>query len=139
MLARDSAGAAAATRTAGNSGGDLLKRFTVTLDYGHQLMWLQPNALAATPDLFDRAGLWIMRADDGAIAVADVWGGGAAQSAGLVTGDEIVSIDGRKAADVALYDLREAFKKPSGTRFDLRVRDRSGTERSLVLSLAKQV
>ncbi len=56
-FATDTKGAAAATHIAGNIGGDVLKRFTVTLDYGHQLMWLEPNKLAAEPEIFDRAGV----------------------------------------------------------------------------------
>jgi hypothetical protein len=136
-ITTDKGGAAEAARTAGNIGGDVLKRFTLTLDYAHRTLWLQPNALAATPEVFDRSGLWISRAEDGGIKIADVAAGSAAAAA-LVVGDEIVSINGRSARSIALYALRERFKGPVGTRFKLRVHSDHG-DRTVVLTLADQV
>jgi Aspartyl protease/PDZ domain len=138
----DKGGAAEAARTAGNVGGDLLKRFTLTLDYAHHMLWLQPNALAAQREVFDRSGLWIARAKDGAIEVADVATESAAARSGLAVGDEIVSVNGKSATDVALYDLREEFKGPIGTQFTLRIKAKEGgskAERSVILTLADQV
>jgi membrane-associated protease RseP (regulator of RpoE activity) len=137
-FAIDTGGAAAAARTAGNIGGDLLKRFTVTLDYAHQTMWLQPNALSSQPEVFDRSGLWIMRAKGGGIQVADVAPDSAAAKAGLVIGDEIVSVNDKLAKEVPLYALREDLKGAVGTRFKLQVKGKSG-ERSVALTLANQV
>jgi hypothetical protein len=134
----DTGGAAAAARTAGNIGGDLLKRFTVTLDYAHQTMWLQPNALSSQPEVFDRSGLWILRAKSGGIQVADVAPDSAAAQAGLVTGDEIVSVNDKPAKEVPLYALREDLKGAVGTRFKLQVKGKTG-ERSVALTLANQV
>jgi hypothetical protein len=137
-ITTDKSGAAEAARTAGNIGGDLLKRFTLTLDYAHQTLWLQPNALAATPEVFDRSGLWISRAEDGGIEIADVATGSAAAAVGLVVGDEIVNINGRPARSIALYALRERFKDALGTRFKLRVHSDHG-DRTVALTLADQV
>jgi membrane-associated protease RseP (regulator of RpoE activity) len=137
-IVTDKGGAAAAARTAGNIGGDLLKRFTVTLDYAHQTLWLQPNQLATQPEIFDRSGLWIARAEDGGIEVADVATESAAAGVGLVTGDEIVSVNGKPAKDVALYELREAFKGAAGTKFTFVVKAKTG-KRTLALTLADQV
>jgi Aspartyl protease len=61
-IVTDKGGAAEAARTAGNIGGDILKRFTVVLDYAHQKLWLEPNALNTQREVFDRSGLWIGRA-----------------------------------------------------------------------------
>jgi len=55
-ISTDQGGAAQSLRTAGNIGGEILKRFTVTLDYAHQKAWLQPNALAQEREVFDRSG-----------------------------------------------------------------------------------
>jgi membrane-associated protease RseP (regulator of RpoE activity) len=137
-IVTDKAGAAEAARTAGNIGGDLLKRFTLTLDYAHQTVWLEPNQLASQREVFDRSGLWIARAKDGAIEVADVAADSAAAGIGLVTGDEIVSVNGKPAKDVALYELREEFKSATGTQFTLGVKGKSA-ERRLTLTLADQV
>ncbi len=141
-IVTDKSGAAEAARTAGNIGGDLLKRFTLTLDYAHQTLWLQPNALAAQREVFDRSGLWIARAADGGIEVADVVAESAAARSGLAVGDEIVSVDGKTAKSVALYELREQFKGAIGTKFTLRIRAKPGDsagERTVILTLADQV
>jgi hypothetical protein len=124
--------------TAGNIGGDILKRFTVTLDYGHQLAWLQPNAGNDSPEVFDRSGLWIARAKDGAIEIADVTSESPAAKLGLVVGDEILSIDGKPATEIQLPALRETFKSAVGTSFHLRIKTPSG-EKDVTLVLADQV
>jgi len=137
-LIMDKGGAANAARTAGNIGGDLLKQFTVTLDYAHQTIWLQPNQLAGKLQAFDRSGLWISRAENGDITVADVADQSAAAGIGLAAGDQIISINGKAAKDTALYDLREEFKSTPGTQFILGVKGKGG-ERTLTLKLADQV
>ncbi len=137
-LISDTAGQAVATRTAGNIGGDLLKRYTMTLDYAHQLLWLQPNELARQREVFDRAGVWIARAKDGAIQIADVANDSAAAHAGIASGDEILAVNGKPAKEVQLYDLREEFKGPVGTSFDLQVKGKQG-ERQVTLTLADQI
>ncbi|AIY42017.1 hypothetical protein LT85_2859 [Collimonas arenae] len=137
-LITDKGGAANATRTAGNIGGDLLKRFTVTFDYAHQNIWLQANLQAGKLQAFDRSGLWISRAEGGDIMVGDVANQSAAAEIGLAAGDEIVSINGKSAKDTAIYDLREEFKGTPGTKFVLGVKSKGG-ERTLTLVLADQV
>jgi membrane-associated protease RseP (regulator of RpoE activity) len=137
-IATNKTGAGSETHTAGNIGGDVLKRFTVTLDYGNQLLWLQPTEPADQPEVFDRSGLWIMRAADGGIAIADVTTESPAAKLGLVTGDEIVSVNGKPAKDIPLYDLREQFKGAPGTAFSLDVKH-AATAKTLTLVLANQV
>jgi len=137
-IVTDKGGAAEAARTAGNIGGDILKRFTMTLDYAHQRLWLEPNALAAQREVFDRSGLWIARASDGAISVGDIVPGSAAATSGLLVGEEILSVNGRSAKDIPLYELRDEFKQAVGTRFSLRIKGKQG-ERTVSLALADQV
>ncbi len=134
----DKGGAAESARTAGNIGGDLLKRFTVTLDYTHRTLWLEPNSLSAEKEVFDRSGLWISRAADGGIEVADVASGSAAAGIGLAIGDEITQVNGKPAKDVALYELREEMKGAVGTKFSLAVKGKDG-DKTLTLVLADQV
>ena len=137
-FAVDKAGAAQAARTAGNIGGDILKRFTVTLDYTHRQVWLEPNPASREREVFDRSGLWIVRAADGAISISDVTSGSPAAADGLAAGDQILSVDDTRAEDIALYDLRERFKGPIGKQFKLHVRGKDG-ERDVILALADQV
>jgi S1-C subfamily serine protease len=137
-IVTDKGGAAEAARTAGNIGGDILKRFTLTLDYAHHQLWLEPNALAKQREVFDRSGLWIARATDGGIAVGDIVPGSAAATSGLLVGDEILSVNGKSAKDIPLYELRDQFKGAVGTRFSLRIKGKQG-ERMVALALADQV
>lgn len=57
---------------AGNIGGEILRRFTVTLDYDKQIMYLQPNASFASPMVFDRSGVRMKRDKDGTILIIKV-------------------------------------------------------------------
>ena len=93
----------------GNVGSGLLKRFTVTFDYSRQQMILEKNERFAAPDVYDRAGLWINRDDDGAYRVVDVVEGGPAARAGLHVDDRIVTIDGKPTARLALFSVRQAW------------------------------
>ncbi len=138
-LVTDTRGAGASTHVAGNIGGDLLKRFTVTLDYAHQQLWLVPNALAGQPDLFDRSGLWLQRNADGSLAIGDVSQNSAASAAGLTTDDTVTAVDGKPTSGLDLSDLRERLKGAPGTKIDLTVKGKTGTERAVALTLADQV
>lgn len=121
-FATGTSGDAASTYVAGNIGGDILKRFTVVLDYAHHRLWLEPNALARIPETYDRSGLWLSRATDGEIAVDDVAPDSTARSAGIRAGDEILAVNGAPAARVRLYALRETLKGAPGTRLTLAVK-----------------
>ena len=126
-------GTAQADRTAGNIGADLLKPFTITLDYEGRILWLQPNQLAGRPEVFDRSGLWVARAEDGAIEVMDVATESAAAAIGMAVGDEIVSVNGKPAKELTLHDLHEVLKGGAGTLVTLLVQGMKG-ERNLTLT-----
>jgi len=121
LIAGGKTGAGAAARTAGNIGGDLLRRFTLTLDYGHQMLYLQPNGAFDTPDLFDRSGLWLMREPAGDVSIADVTAGSGGEAAGLKSGDHILAVDGTTTANIPLTELRDKLKGAPGTKVTLSV------------------
>jgi hypothetical protein len=109
---------------AGNVGAGVLKRFTLTLDYGRQQITFERNANFDARDTFDRAGMWLNGAAEG-FEVVDVFRGSPAAQAGLSTGDRILEIDGRKASAIALPDLRDRFRRDApGTKVSLLVRTR---------------
>jgi hypothetical protein len=135
-IVTDKGGAAEATRTAGNIGGDLLKRFTLTLDYAHQRLWLEPNALAYQSDVFDRSGLWVLRTKDGRTMITDVTTDSAASTAGLAADEEILAVNGRAVRHISIDELREQFKAPVGTQISLLIKSRAG-RRSVTITLAE--
>jgi PDZ domain/Aspartyl protease len=118
---------------AGNVGGGVLRRFTVTFDYGHQILYFEPDAQAAEPDVWDRAGLWMNRSADG-FAVMDVIAGGPADQAGIQVGDTVVEIAGKRTTDLGLAEARQILKAAPGTRVPVKVKA-GGQEKEVTLVL----
>ncbi len=122
----------------GNIGSGLLKRYMVTFDYAHQLLYLKPiRPVPADTATFDRSGIWI-NARDAGFEVAMVAPNSPASEAGLKVGDIITDVGGRKAipADLSRVrrDLRtlppnsvvhvDVSRDGVSTRIDLILRDR---------------
>jgi carboxyl-terminal processing protease len=65
--------------------------------------------------------MWInVTQGGGSFDVVDVIAGGPAQRAGLAAGDRIVTVDGVKADELSLPELRERFRRDApGTRIQL--------------------
>jgi len=123
---------------AGNVGAGVLKRFNIVFDYANQKLIFEPNALGSKRDVFDRSGMWLNQGEAG-FEVIDVVPGGPAAQAALHTGDRILAVDGRKAAELDLPGIRSRFKsEPAGTRVHLTVRSGDAT-RDVVLTLRELV
>lgn len=137
-LGDDARGATETARLAGNIGGGILRRFTLTLDYGHQRLWLEPNEEAGTPDIYDRSGLWLTADGGEGFAVADVVPASPASKAGIRAGERVLAIDGTQAVALGLAALRERLKAAPGTVLTLTVAGKAGT-RQVALTLADQV
>jgi PDZ domain/Aspartyl protease len=123
----------------GNVGGALLKRFVITFDYAHQMLYLK-RISPAPPDLdtFDRSGLWINAHGDG-YEVMDVAAGSAAASAGLALGELIIAVNGRPVSDSGLAVTRQALRTAApGTHVELTVR-RGAETRNVTLILHDQI
>ena len=119
-LSRDTKGVAAHPELAGNLGGRVLKRFTVFIDYPHDRMLLQPNAMLSAPFEHDMSGLALAAEGESfdRVVVRRVLPETAAAAAGFADGDEIASIDGERPT---LPRLRELFVQPEKT-YEVRVR-----------------
>ncbi len=136
LVSQASRGNGALTYAAGNIGSGTLRRFTVTLDYGHRAAYFVPNKDFSVPDVFDRSGMRLVANADGSLKVTAVTTGGAAEKADLEVGDRILAIDGLASGAVSLSELRDRFKGPVGTRYMLSV-GRDGSEpRDVSLVLA---
>lgn len=107
----------------GNVGSGLLKRFTVTFDYGRRLMYLAPASRAdADTGRFDRTGMWI-NLGEGGLEIVDVLAAGPADRAGLRAHDLVTAIDGAAFDTRSLSDWRSAFKTlPAGRAIDIAYR-----------------
>jgi hypothetical protein len=100
----------------GNVGGGFLKRFVVTLDYAHQMLWLKPiEPPPADVGTFDRSGVWLNAGDHGFVAV-HVSPGGPAQRAGLLKDDVVTAVDGKPVQPGDLPAIRVKLRNdPPGT------------------------
>jgi hypothetical protein len=123
MISLDKGGAGAAEAFPNNVGGGVLKRFVVTFDYEHSIMYLKPVAGAvADLDTFDKSGMWINGAPEG-FKIIDITKGGPAEAAGLQKNDLITAIDGKPATAINLPDLRKRWRDaPAGTAVKLTVK-----------------
>jgi predicted aspartyl protease len=108
---------------AGFIGTDLLRRFTVTLDYRARRMLLRPNADFGEPFEVNMSGLELVtKADDfKVVKIKHVRAGSPAAQAGLREGDEVVAVDGRPASKYGLDMLAKMFRR-EGKEYGLTVR-----------------
>ena len=116
-------GGISADGTAGNIGGDVLRRFDVTFDYNHERMWLSPNAALAEAFEADMSGLVTQVLADSTHGMKVVWlqDGSPAAEAGIAAGDVIEAVDGRSIDEATPVGVREMFRKPEKT-YQLTVR-----------------
>ena len=133
-VSRATEGAFASEEFAGNVGNRVLERFTVTFDYDHRRLWLEPGARYRTRDTFSLSGLLVGR-EDGVVSALSVLSGSPAARAGVREGDVIERVQGRPAADWSLAALDALLERSSaGTCVKLEVsRDGRRSKHTLVL------
>ena len=98
---------------AGEIGGGMLRRFTVTFDYPHQQIILAPGRELRTDDLEDMSGISIVANGPGlkGFEVTHVRSGTPGSEAKMQRGDIIAGIDDEAAADMSLAGIRELFRE----------------------------
>ena len=104
-------------------GGELLRRFKVTLDYSRNRLMLEPNAHFDEPIKTDLSGADIIADGPGfkTFTIQGVVPNSPAAEAGLVEGDVITAIDGRPAAGFTLDQINMMFKQ-AGSAYTLTIR-----------------
>ncbi len=92
-------------------GAEFLSSFRVGFDYRHARLFLA--RAGAVPRQFDRSGLFLVAAGDSLrkLLVRQVVKGSPGDEAGLLPGDEILTIDGNKAKDLGLEGARQRLKQ----------------------------
>ena len=137
-VAHATEGAFASEEFAGNIGNRILERFRVTFDYERRQVYLEPGKRYGDRDHLTRAGLLLTR-QAGKVTVESVLANSPAEHAGLRTGDQVLSVDGR---DIAQWDLPEITmlfdEGEPGRKVPLRV-SRGGQEKQVKLKLAEVV
>jgi len=107
-------------------GGEVLRRFRVTLDYARERMLLIPGRHFGDQAPEDLSGLTLRHAGDGArLRMEEVASGSAAEKAGVRRGELLVAIDGATVRDLGLRRAQAILMVP-GTRLRLQIESESG-------------
>lgn len=100
-------------------GGEVLRRFTVTVDYSRSRIILEPNAQLDAPMEFDMSGMSLAALSNSSMyRVRMLIEQSPAADAGVAVGDLLIAIDGTLVRELTLNDIRQRFKVP-GKRFAL--------------------
>lgn len=115
-------------------GGEVLRRFRVTLDYARERMLLVRGRHFADQFTEDRSGLSLRLTDTvDRLRVEEVDSDSPAARAGVRVGDQVVAIDGASVRDLGLRRA-QAVLMARGVQLRLRIEGESGT-RELELKL----
>ncbi|GAB4469282.1 MAG: hypothetical protein OHK0029_41830 [Armatimonadaceae bacterium] len=134
-LSRQTTGGDSEDNVAGRIGAEVLSRFTVTLDYSGNRMYLQKGPNFAKPFPYNRTGVSVDR-DKNAYTVVHVIEGSPGAEAGIRAGDELIALDGVPVNKISSYDLRDRFRAAPGTVLRLLVRSKDNpTPREVTLTL----
>ncbi len=107
----------------GALGGELLRRFTVVFNFPGERMYIKKNALFGRKFNYNLSGL-TFRAKGVRLRryeVTDVRKGSSGDVAGLLVGDELVSINGVPASDYNLNGISTVFDIQPGKRLRLEI------------------
>jgi len=101
-------------------GGEILHRFSVTLDLPHGRVLLRPNRYLGEAWVFDMSGLDLgWNADRSALVVRSIAPGTPGAEVGLRPGDLITAVDGTPASDYGLNRVRRMFHEPTTYALDV--------------------
>ena len=120
---------------AGIIGESSLYRFNMTYDYGHQVVWIDPEP--KVPErAYNRAGLDLKRDAAGMFEITVVAPNSAGAMRGLKIGDQISSINSQPVSQLSPSDALVIFGGPIGSNVDLQVTPKDGGDaRSVQLQL----
>lgn len=99
----------------GNLGAEILKRFDIQFDYADSTAYLKLNSYAKKPFNYDRVGavVYLDQEKFKRYLIAEVDEDSPADLAGLLPGDEILSLNFTEVAKFSLAEITEMFKSNS--------------------------
>ncbi len=113
-FAEAKSGTDAETEFSAQIGGEILRRFTVVVDYPRKRFLLTPDAAFSEPFEYDMSGMLVVARDlqFKRFVVKNVMPSSPAAVAGIAVGDELVAIDKQAASSMTLSDIRALFMRP---------------------------
>ena len=137
--ADEKAGLLASPDFAALIGGAILKRFTLTFDYPHHRILLEPNGRFSSAFRTNQSGLSLLAKGQGfhRFEVDGVEPGSPADSAGLRIGDVLTAVDQKDAGQLSLSKIDEIFRQ-SGRAIPVAVR-RGEKSLKLIMKLQDRI
>lgn len=122
-LSRATRGSYAATAADGILGGEIFRRFKMTVDLARRRLYLEPNAELNAPFEEDMSGIELLGdgPDFKTYLIDEVEAGSAAAAAGVEGGDVLTAIDNRPASEFTLDEIRRLFRQ-DGREYALELR-----------------
>jgi hypothetical protein len=122
LFSEDKEGALASAAVLGNIGAQVMSKFRLLLDYGHDRIIFEPNS--TFPEGFDRAFSGLAMVAEGkdyrTFRITDLLDNAPGAEAGLQKNDIITAIDGKPAIELTLTRLNEMFERPTSYRLTVR-------------------
>jgi PDZ domain len=127
------------SQVAGEIGGGMLRRFTITLDYARQVAIFDSNSEIRTDDHEDMSGVSVAASGPNlkTFEVTQVRSGSPGADAGVQKGDVIAGVDDEAAADMTLSALRNLFRQV-GHKYKLLV-ERNGKTLTVNVTMRRSI
>jgi len=116
-FSEDTSEGALSTEIGAMIGGEILQRFTVTIDYPHGRIWLEPNSRFAEPFHPNESGLSLIASGPGfhRFECDRVESGSPAERAGMRKNDVLAAIDRHPATELNLDQVDHLLAQPGRT------------------------
>jgi hypothetical protein len=127
------------SQLAGEIGGGMLRRFTVTLDFARKEAFFDGNGQIRADDHEDMSGISVAAGGPGlkTVDVVQVRPGSAAAEAGVQKGDTIEGIDDEAASDISVTAVRALFTQV-GHKYKLLI-NRNGKTLTLNVTMRRSL
>lgn len=105
---------------AGAIGASIIRKFVMTLDYSARKVYFRKSSFFAEAYDVDRSGVFLS-VEAGKFTVVEVVTGSPAATAGLKTGDVLVTVNGTAVSTLHPLKVKTAFRGPAGSRVKVTV------------------
>jgi predicted aspartyl protease len=125
----------------GNIGFELLKRFSIIIDYPHQRLWLRPNQYFTDPFEHDMSGLELLAVGPNLrqFIVLRVVPGSPAAEAGILPDEQVVSINFLPTSTFSLTQLSHLLHSADGRSLIMVLRRADGELHTAIVRLKRQI
>jgi len=113
-------------------GCGIWKRFNAYFDFPRQMLYLEPNNLLNSPDLYNSTGLYVIKSSDNNIVVQNIAPGSPAEKAGIKVGDIVLKIKQYDSNQMVFDRIYYIFSAESGTLIPLLL-ERNGKQFNVTL------